>query len=581
MDSENVMIDQEVVERALTSIAKIAETVSRMEWNYDRLVSKRSKLLAQAIVAYWKSISLKDDFLYDIRLNYSTYEYDCGMLNENLTRELLKLDGINSNGNEEIRLKRKEQVKRILELQDRITVLHRRAVSLSVYYRSLLASPRYQALLASESSESSESSEKEDDLSNLPELENPEYDLPTETEVEKAKGRQSPVAPSIKKQASLKRQKSVHRIPVLSPAEFEEHILQQLKQQQKDEMNDMMNTEGGMMSVMEEEKKEREKEKEKEDPFLPDEDAALLMEEILNENNNDDNNGSTNDNNNSSMEEEEEKEEEEEEEEEEEDDDNSDTDLLNEYDDKPSSRPMNAVNDHRNQQYRQQQQYQEEEERENGMMEEENSEDNENAAVKSDFEPRYQWLRRGKELCLVLLDVEVDQKSLKIVTRPPTQKQHHHSHLSSSLSSSEGQVIIRGYRIQKTTRPRGYYSLFYNPQPTYVYVPFTSVITIPDLPVDYSKSPRAMYYSDQNVLEVTYAIKQVKPRQPFVAPTARRSTSTSPRHFSRDPRFDEYDSDGESGYYQSPYYRNPYNSYRQQYRPQREVFYPFFGNGLW
>ena len=69
MNSENVITDQEEVERALKSIAKIAETVNRMEWNYDRLVSKRAKLLSQAIVAFWKSISLKDDFLYDIRLN--------------------------------------------------------------------------------------------------------------------------------------------------------------------------------------------------------------------------------------------------------------------------------------------------------------------------------------------------------------------------------------------------------------------------------------------------------------------------------------------------------------------------------
>ena len=122
----------------------------------------------------------------------------------------------------------------------------------------------------------------------------------------------------------------------------------------------------------------------------------------------------------------------------------------------------------------------------------------------------------------------------------------------------------------------------------FAYIPFTTVIRIPDLPVDYSQSPRAMYYNDQNVLEVTYAIKQIKQQQqqqqqqPFASTTAKRPFSTSsPRQFLRDPRFDEYDSDGESGYYQSPYYRNPYSSYRQQYRPQRNAFYPFFGNGLW
>ena len=49
-----------------------------------------------------------------------------------------------------------------------------------------------------------------------------------------------------------------------------------------------------------------------------------------------------------------------------------------------------------------------------------------------------------------------------------------------------------------------------------------------------------------------------------------------------DPRYDDYDSDGESGYYNSPYYRNPYNPYRQRRQQQRSPsFYPFFGNGYW
>ena len=81
MNEENPPVDPKEVESALRKISKIAEEIEKMEWNYERLVSKREKLLLQAVIAYWKSIALKDDYLYDIRLNYSTYEYDCGMLN--------------------------------------------------------------------------------------------------------------------------------------------------------------------------------------------------------------------------------------------------------------------------------------------------------------------------------------------------------------------------------------------------------------------------------------------------------------------------------------------------------------------
>ena len=123
MSQEEGQLTKEEYDRAIAGINKVADNVSKMKWNYERLKSKREKLLLEIVVSYWKSIALKDDFLYPIRLTFSTYEYDCGMLNENLTKELLSLDSVISNGNDDIRMKRKEQVKRILDLQD-LSLIH-------------------------------------------------------------------------------------------------------------------------------------------------------------------------------------------------------------------------------------------------------------------------------------------------------------------------------------------------------------------------------------------------------------------------------------------------------------------------
>ena len=62
--------------------------------------------------------------LYSIRLLYSTYAYNCGMLGENCTKLLLSLDGVESFGDQVVRAKRKALVKRILSLQDYATFLH-------------------------------------------------------------------------------------------------------------------------------------------------------------------------------------------------------------------------------------------------------------------------------------------------------------------------------------------------------------------------------------------------------------------------------------------------------------------------
>ena len=79
ISEEQLPMSKEDYDRAIAQIEKVSQSVSKYEWTMERLQTKREKLLMQAIIAYWKSIALKDDFLYSIRLNYSTYEYDCGM----------------------------------------------------------------------------------------------------------------------------------------------------------------------------------------------------------------------------------------------------------------------------------------------------------------------------------------------------------------------------------------------------------------------------------------------------------------------------------------------------------------------
>ena len=196
MSQDNPTANQAEVDKALEKIGSISKEIEKLEWTYERLVAKREILMLQAVFQYWKSISLKNDYLYGIRLSYSTYEYDCGMLNENLTSKLLALDGVSSNGNEEIRIKRREQVKRILTLQDETTVLHTRAVALSNFYRAFVSSPRYQALLSSQEIPVS-----------------PVVEEPSEEPAEKMETETKP---------PLKRAKSVHVVHVMSPEEFEE-----------------------------------------------------------------------------------------------------------------------------------------------------------------------------------------------------------------------------------------------------------------------------------------------------------------------------------------------------------------------
>ena len=131
--------------------------------------------------------------------------------------------------------------------------------------------------------------------------------------------------------------------------------------------------------------------------------------------------------------------------------------------------------------------------REDNDLEEgvEEDEEDELDSLRSDYNPKYQWLRQENKLHLILMNVDFDQKSLRCITRPskPTPK-----------------VIIQGYRIEKSDQSLGYYGLFYNPHPSYRYIPFTTVLTLPDVPIDMKKAPRATYYDDQSIMQITYSI---------------------------------------------------------------------------
>lgn len=666
MSEEQPPMTKEEYDKAIAQIEKVSQSVSKYEWTMERLQTKREKLLMQAVIGYWKSIALKDDFLYSIRLNYSTYEYDCGMLNENLTRELLNLDGIMSNGNEDIRTRRKDQVKRVLFLQEAVTKLQERAVALSVFYRSCVAQPRYQALLSQPSIQ-------------------PEVELPT-SPVPASDGEQEAEEPRppIQKQPSLQRQKSVHLIPVMSPEEFdrlqkqksmggqgipsevngaasasaarrkrnrekkqrklqrqrerreEEEERQRMEEEkerereeelerkqreaaeerkrrieeeekQKREMERKQREEEAAKRRMEEEeaakrRMEEEKEEEEEQKRRMEEEAKRRMEEEAKRR----------------MEEEakrrmeEAKREKERREEEErkrleklaeeerkkreiEEEQRKQREKEEEERKKREQKRIEAM--HRAEQKRkatEEARLQAEEARrkaeeaakqaeeaakqaeearrkaeeaeamevessesESSSMEEEGSnpegseeEVEEEEEIQGDYMPKYQWLRQGNKLNLILVNVDFDKSSLRCVTKPanPTPK-----------------LIIQGYRIVQETRPQGYYGVLYGMRPSYKYVPFTTVIQLPDIKVDLSQPPEVLYYDDESVMQVTYKIKQEVPKKAPVRPQRRWE-----------------DEDDEYYPRRSAYQRSPFNGYENPYRRSTPMsFSPFFGGNFW
>lgn len=591
MSQDQAPLTSEEYKKAIDTINAVAVSTEKYEWNLERLQNRREKLLLQAIIGYWKSIALKDDFLYSIRLNYSSYEYDCGMLNENLTSELLKLDGVISNGNEDIRKQRKDQVQRILFLQEAVTRLHEKAVALSMFYRSCVAQPRYQALL----SQSAESPEVEVPLSPQP-PEEPVQETPTE-DLPK---------PSLQKQPSLQRSKSVHVIPVMSPEEFAK-ARQQASQTSETKENLSPEEEARRKRNRakkerkmrrRQEKMEEEKRKEEEQKKQLEEEEQRKMEEERRREEEERRMEEQRKEEERKMEEERKREEEQRRMEEE-----KKKQMEEEKKRKKEERQRAAEARRRKEEERkrvltekerlaaearqkaeearlQAEKAQKEAEearlqaeeasRKAEQMEEESSEsDSESESetssrmeeepkpeveeaseeIKGDYNPKYQWLRKGNQLNLILVDVHFDKSSLRCVTKP----------------GNPPKLILQGYRFVREERPMGYYGLFYGSRPSIKYVPFTTVIALPDVKVDLSQAPQAMYYDDENVMQITYT---VLPEEQQTAPQR--------------PRRQWYDEE-ERPYQRRPMYRySPYDSYDDPYRrsyPSR--FSPFFGGNFW
>ena len=624
ISEEQLPMSKEDYDKAIAQIEKVNQSVSKYEWTMERLQAKREKLLMQAVIAYWKSIALKDDFLYSIRLNYSTYEYDCGMLNENLTRELLNLDGIMSNGNDDIRARRKDQVKRVLFLQEAVTKLHEKAVALSVFYRSCVAQPRYQALLAQPSPQ--------------PEVELPTSPVPaSDVEQEADEPR-----PTVQKQPSLQRQKSVHLIPVMSPEEFDKLQKQnsmgsrgvssevsnasssaaarrkhnrEKKQRKLQRQRERRREEQEQQEQQEREEEQRRKmeEEEREQREKEEEERRRKMEEEEEEKR--------------KLKEQQEKEEEErkkkememqhqrelEEEEEErkrqqklaeeerkkreleEEEERKKRELEEEEERKKreqkriearrrAEEKRKATEEARLQAEEARQKAEEAAKRaeeaakqaeearrkaeeaeamevessesESSSMEEEEEatpEVDEVDEIQGDYMPKYQWLRQGNKLNLILVNVDFDKSSLHCVTKP---------------ASPTPKLIIQGYRIVQETRPQGYYGVLYGMRPSFKYVPFTTVIQLPDIKVDLSQAPKVLYYDDESVMQVTYTIKQEE-------------TKRAP---SRPQRRWDAEDDGYGRYYPrySGYSRSPFDAYEDPYRRSTPMsFSPFFGGNFW
>ena len=620
MSQEEGQLTKEEYDKAIAGINKVAESVSKMEWNYERLKSKREKLLLQIVVSYWKSIALKDDFLYPIRLTFSTYEYDCGMLNENLTKELLSLDGVISNGNEEIRTKRKEQVKRILNLQDKITQMHKQAVALSMFYRSCLSQHRYQALLESDT----------------PIVETPSSPVAPEEPTITTPDDE----PTLQKQPSLKRKKSVHTIPVLSPEEFEarrnamkEATEENTMEMEEDSLEDKKAKKRAKKHARKvakrKEREEAEREREEEKRKAEEEERERKEEEERERKAEEERKKKAEEERKKAEEEAKRKEEERKreeakkkaEEEKKREEEEAERKEAEERKAKEEAERKKAEEEERKaeeeaerkrkeaeeakqaerkkaEEERKRKEEAEKQQKESSEMDVESDESSDSdssmevdstkpeiteeddlASIKSDYSPKYEWMVKEGKLNLILLDVDFDQKSLRCITRPskPTPK-----------------LIIQGYRVVRRERPNGYYGMFYNTAPAYQYVPFTTVIPLPDVEVDLSRTPEALYYDDQSILQISYALKPKK-EEPRRIPVREEEEEDNgvrnpfypdrryPNYY-RDPRYDEGDND-EDSYYSNPYYRNPYNPYRQRrYANPRRSYSPFdsfFGGNAW
>ena len=129
------------------------------------------------------------------------------------------------------------------------------------------------------------------------------------------------------------------------------------------------------------------------------------------------------------------------------------------------------------------------------------------------------------------------------------------------------------------------------------YVPFTTVIPIPDECVDLSVPPEVMYFDGDRILQVTYSIRSparvrmqqpMYVRMPFFGSPHTHAVDVDPYDpYEREQRggvayYDPRDEEGEEEEedYTNPYYCNPY-SFRRQQHFCRDNYSPFFGGNIW
>ena len=455
---------------------------------------------------------MKEDHLSSIRLKYGSYEHECAALNEELTTLLMKLDAIESNGDVEIKKNRKEAVKAIMDLQDVITELHKAAVSLSIFYRSCVSSPRYQQVITQ---------------------------LPVEDASEAEKDIEIPVR-VVSSQPCLRRQESVHRVPVFSADEFDAarraaYAQENLQRRMEAERGECSERDEEMEHALEEERVEEirkliaaaQKRKQKALDHMLDE----TLDEVMNQNAKPTNPAPKV---------------------------STSTEVVEPVEPVEPMEPMESM------------------ERTEPMrsMQSEGYDD-----VHSTYQPKYQWLRQGNRICVVIVDVDFDQHSLRCATR---------------TDLSVPSLVIDGYRVVPVNRIA---PSFFDARTLFRYVPFTTVIPIPDECVDLSVPPEVMYFDSDRVLQVTYAIlprtrmqmqHPMYVRMPFFgSPHTHAMDAGVYDPYEReqcggvayyDPRDEEGEEEEED--YTSPYYCNPY-SFRRQQHFCRDCHSPFFGGNIW
>ncbi|KAK8803501.1 hypothetical protein WA158_001195 [Blastocystis sp. Blastoise] len=124
--------------QSLKQIAAIAYEIDKLEYNFDRLCNRYTNNWAFIYYLIWKSRSLKKEFLSSVKLMISSYNYDCGMVGENATHQLLKLDGVESNGHQLIKTERKSLVHRIDFLIKCSSMLHSKTSEMKSYVLKMI-----------------------------------------------------------------------------------------------------------------------------------------------------------------------------------------------------------------------------------------------------------------------------------------------------------------------------------------------------------------------------------------------------------------------------------------------------------